>query len=65
MAVVFDASVLIDLFNKKTFIAGRLKLRADDGWELAFRKMEGGKMKGQSWTASKGEAPESFGGEPR
>jgi hypothetical protein len=50
----------INLFNKKTFIAGRLKLRRDDGWELALRKREQGKIKGQSWTSNKGEAPEPF-----
>ena len=55
----------IDLFNKKTFIAGRLKLRGDDGWELALRKREGGKIKGQSWTANKGEVPEPFGGDSK
>ena len=55
----------IDLFNKKTFIAGRLRLRADEGWELTLRKLEGGKIKGQSWTANKGGVPEPVGGDPK
>jgi hypothetical protein len=37
----------IALFNRKTFIPSRLKLRGDETWEFALRKQDGKKILGR------------------